>query len=191
MGSVKARGSLTALALAAACFTCAAPVWAVPDDLGPGVFGSRAAPFGYQRATGLESGVLVEINRLRVRAGLSRLRLSRQLATAAASHSREMAAGGFFEHTSIDGLTFWDRIARFYGPKRSRYWAVGENLIWTTDADPADVVFSWLQSPSHRVNLMSRLWREVGLGAISVPTGAGVFGGSDITILTADFGIRR
>ena len=50
---------------------------------------------------------------------------------------------------------------------------------------------SWLESPTHRVNLMSRLWREVGLGAISVPTASGVFDASNVTILTADFGIRR
>jgi uncharacterized protein YkwD len=188
---VKARGSLTALALAAACCACAAPVWAAPDDLVPGVHPSPTIPLRYQRATWLESAVLAEINRTRARAGLYRLRLSRPLANAAASHSSELAGGGYFEHTSLDGLPFWNRIARFYSRKRWRYWAVGENLSWTTDAEPMDIVSSWLQSPSHRPNLMSRLWREVGLGAISVRTAAGVFGGTDVTILTADFGIRR
>ena len=188
---MKARGSLTALALAAACFACAAPVWATPDDLVPGVQTSPTIPFRYLRATGLESAVLAEINRIRAKAGIYRLRLSRPLANAAASHSREMAEGGYFEHMSIHGLSFWHRIARFYRPKRWRHWAVGENLAWTTDAEPAEVVSSWLESPGHRANLMSRRWREIGLGAISVPLAAGIYGGSDVTILTADFGVRR
>jgi uncharacterized protein YkwD len=180
VGGGKARGSLAALAVAAALFAWAAPGGAAP-----------ASVTSYQRATGIETAVLVEINRTRARAGLPRLRLSKQLGNAAAAHSREMAFGGYFEHASIDGLSFWDRIARFYGAKRTRDWAVGENLLWTTKVEPAGVVAAWLESPSHSANLLTRAWREVGLGAITVPAAPGQFGGLDVTILTVDFGIRR
>ena len=190
-----ARGSLAALALAAACLAGATSAWAAPEDLVLGVLASPNALPAFaasaQRATGLELAVLAEINRMRTRAGLPRLRLSRPLTNAAAFHSREMAEVGYFDHFSVDGLTFWDRIGRFYQPKRSRYWAVGENLLWSSGIEPADVITSWLRSPSHRGNLMSRLWREVGLGALILPSAPGVFAGADVTILTVDFGVRR
>jgi uncharacterized protein YkwD len=186
-----ARGSLAALALAAALIAGAAPVWAAPGDLAPGVLASPTAPFAVQRANTLESAVLAEINRTRVRAGLHRLRLSKPLTTAAFFHSLEMAEYGYFDHRSANGLAFWDRIGRYYKPKRSRFWAVGENMLWSTTIDPAAAVSAWLESPSHGGNIMSRRWREVGLGALEVPIGPGAFGGVSVVILTADFGIRR
>lgn len=185
-----ARDSLALLALAAACIAGAAPVWAAPGDLAPGVLASPSALFAVQRANTLELAVLAEINRTRVRAGLHRLRLSKPLASAAVFHSQEMAENGYFDHRSANGLSFWDRIGRYYKAKRSRLWAVGENMLWSTAIDPAAVVSAWLESPSHGGNLMSRRWREVGLGAVEVPIGPGAFGGVSVVILTADFGLR-
>jgi uncharacterized protein YkwD len=191
MGGAKARGSLALLALAAACIACAAPVWAAPGDLAPGVDASPTAPLAIQRDTTLESAVLAEINRTRERAGLHRLRLSKPLAKAAAFHSREMADYGYFDHRSANGISFWNRIGRYYPRKRGRYWAVGENMLWSTTIDPAGFVNSWLESPSHGGNVLSPRWREVGLGALMVPIGPGVFGGLSVVILTADFGTKR
>jgi uncharacterized protein YkwD len=191
MGGVNARGSLALLALTSACALVATPAWATPEDLAPAVLASPTAPLVIQRATTLENAVLAEMNRIRVRAGLPRLRLSKPLAKAAAFHSREMAEFGYFDHVSANGISFWNRIGRFYAAKQRRYWAVGENMLWSTDIDPASVVSSWLGSPSHGGNVMSRLWREVGLGALVVPVAPGVFGGTTVVILTADFGARR
>ena len=49
----------------------------------------------------------------------------------------------------------------------------------------------WLDSPPHRKTLLSRQWREVGLGAVHVASAPGTFGGREVTIVTADFGVRR
>jgi hypothetical protein len=64
-------------------------------------------------------------------------------------------------------------------------------MLWSEGIEPEGVVSAWLDSPTHRVNLMSRRWREVGLGAFLLPAGPGIFGGVDVTILTVDFGTRR
>ncbi len=49
----------------------------------------------------------------------------------------------------------------------------------------------WLASPPHRANLLSPRWREIGLGAVHAFVAAGVYEGRAVTILTADFGVRR
>jgi uncharacterized protein YkwD len=164
-------------------------MWAAPDDLGPGVLAPPAVLS--QRATKFESAVLGEINETRTEAGLRPLRLSRPLGDAASFHSREMAESGYFEHVSADGGPFWQRIRRFYPRRQSRFWAVGENMIWATAVAPADVVTYWLESPAHRATLLSSVWREIGLGALRARSAPGVFGGRKVIILTADFGTRR
>jgi uncharacterized protein YkwD len=48
----------------------------------------------------------------------------------------------------------------------------------------------WLDSPPHRKILLTSAWREVGLGAVRALAAPGVYKGLDVTILTADFGVR-
>jgi uncharacterized protein YkwD len=140
----------------------------------------------------LEVGVLSEVNGFRRRNGLSALRSSGRLAAAARQHTVEMAQRGYFSHTSADGSGFDRRIARFYGMGRSRYWSVGENLLWSSPSvDAAGALRMWLDSPPHRTILMTTRWREVGIAAVHVPSGPGEFGGREVTIVTADFGVRR
>jgi uncharacterized protein YkwD len=47
-----------------------------------------------------------------------------------------------------------------------------------------------MTSPEHRANLLDHGWREIGLSAVHVPSAPGVYGGSEVTIVTADFGVR-
>jgi uncharacterized protein YkwD len=47
-----------------------------------------------------------------------------------------------------------------------------------------------MDSPPHRKNLLTPGWREVGLGAVRALGAPGVYRGLDVTILTADFGVR-
>jgi uncharacterized protein YkwD len=57
--------------------------------------------------------------------------------------------------------------------------------------DAAGAVRMWMNSPPHRENLLNARWREVGLSAVHVDAGHGVFGTAPVTVLTADFGVRR
>jgi uncharacterized protein YkwD len=150
----------------------------------------QQAPRSLTARNALESGVLGQINTLRRQHGLAPLRLSVRLRAAADSHSASMASRGFFAHESADGTAFWRRVQRYY--PRSRYWSVGENLLWSSpDIDPAGALRMWLNSPPHRKNLLTARWREVGLSAVHVDSAPGVYGGSAVTILTADFGVRH
>jgi uncharacterized protein YkwD len=140
----------------------------------------------------LETGLLGKINALRAGRGLARLRLHERLAAAALEHSRQMARRGFFGHRSADGSSFGQRVRRHYGFAGYRYWSAGENLLWSSGPlAPSAVVDSWLQSPGHRKVLLDASWRELGIAAVQAEAAPGVYGGMDVTIVTADFGVRR
>jgi uncharacterized protein YkwD len=167
-----------ALVVAAAC-ALAAPASA-----------SRTAPAVGSAA--LEQAVLAEVNAVRTSNGLPPVRWSQSLASAARAHSAVMAQRGFFSHSSRDGSAFWKRVQRYYGSRGYRYWSVGENLLWSSpDVDAKAALQMWLNSPPHRKTLLSKEWREIGLGAVHVPSAPGTYGGREVTIVTADFGVRR
>jgi uncharacterized protein YkwD len=143
------------------------------------------------RLSALESQLLGQINTVRARRGLRPLRISRRLTAAANQHSESMAQRGYFSHDSANGNSFWKRIASFYGYRGYRNWSVGENLLWSSpDITSTGGLHMWMTSPEHRANLLDRAWREVGLSAVHAASAPGVFGGDEVTIVTADFGAR-
>lgn len=140
----------------------------------------------------LQSAVVDRMNAVRRAHGLRPLRLNRHLRAAAVFHSRDMGHRGYFEHDSISGTPFWRRIERFYPSRGFNAWTVGENLLWGSDTyGAAFAVREWMNSPPHRENILSRSWREVGIGAAFFARAPGEYGGRPVTIVTADFGSRR
>jgi uncharacterized protein YkwD len=145
-----------------------------------------------QRLSALESGVLQQLNAIRAEHGLQPLKVNAALGVAAVEHSREMGADGYFRHESLDGTIFWKRIGRWYTASGHAYWAVGENLLWSSpDVTPAAALQLWMHSPEHRANILKAEWREIGVSAVHVNAGAGTYGGRPVTIVTTDFGVRR
>jgi uncharacterized protein YkwD len=140
----------------------------------------------------LEDGVVARMNQIRRRHGLRPLRYNSRLRAAAVFHSRDMGRRGYFEHDSISGTPFWRRIERFYPSRGFRSWTVGENLFWASETyGAAFAVREWMHSPPHRENILSRDWREVGIGAVYFANAGGEYRGHRVTIVTADFGARR
>jgi uncharacterized protein YkwD len=140
----------------------------------------------------LEQGVLADVNALRRDHGLASLRLSTKLAAAARAHTVEMAKRGYFSHDSANGTSFDKRIVRYYPLRGTHYWSVGENLLWSSpDVDATSALNMWLDSPEHRRILLTGRWREIGLSAVHVTAASGTYGGREVTIVTADFGVRR
>lgn len=110
--------------------------------------------------------MLCLMNRIRARFGLRSLHPNRCLHRVAARHAHDMVNRRYFAHTTPNG---WDpgRRARASGyvPRRAA-WLVGENIAWGVAgaARPAWVVRAWMHSPPHRHNLLSRHFRDVGIG---------------------------
>jgi len=166
-------------ATALALWSVASPAGAVP--------GSRAVPL-----QSLEAGVLADLNAFRRAHRLGSLRLSPALSRAARQHTMEMAARGYFSHTSANGSKFDRRIARFYPMGYHHFWSVGENLLWSSpDVDPAGALNMWINSPEHRANMLNPRWREIGLSAVHSSSAPGTYSGRPVTIVTTDFGVRQ
>ena len=166
-----------AVALVTLCAAFAAPV---------------AVPAPRATLTSLDSGVLAQLNEIRVAHGLVPLELDAGLTAAASAHSQEMGTDGYFEHTSADGQAFWKRIGHWYAMSGYSYWSVGENLLWSSpEVDPAGALKLWMNSPEHRANILAARWRQIGVSALHVASAPGVYHGLEVTIITTDFGVRH
>ena len=115
----------------------------------------------------METSITCLINEERTSHGLQPVVPNADLRDAALSHSNDMVAKGYFEHTSPDGITFLDRIAAT-GYSQARAWVVGENLVWGlgTYSTPQSMVTAWMNSPPHRENLLKPVFREIGVAAV-------------------------
>lgn len=176
-----------ALAMAAAILVAGASVSAV----------SAAAPLRPHARNlvtalpSLDQQVIAGINAAREQHGLARLRLSIPLRAAARFHSWDMARHGFFSHDSSNGASPWARLARYYPSAGYTRWQVGETLLWSSpDVDAAGVVQDWLTSPDHRAILLTGAFREIGVSAVHATAASGDFHGDEVTLVTADFGVR-
>jgi uncharacterized protein YkwD len=179
----RAVKSIVTLACAAALAVAAAPI----------ASSSAAAPTRtHASLVAFQTGLLDQLNDVRADYGLQPLHANAALAAAAAQHSAEMGLDGYFDHDSANGTAFWARIAHWYARGGFAQWAVGENLLWSSpDVAASAVVSIWMHSPPHRANILDAHWREVGIGAVHLDDASGAYGGRAVTIVTADFGVRR
>lgn len=140
----------------------------------------------------IELPIVAELNRVRASHGLRPLRTAQPLRVAADAHAGSMARGGYFSHTSADGTSFGTRIARYYKGAGYRSWSAGENLLWSAGVEltAREAVRLWMGSPPHRKNILTAAWREIGISAVRAQGATGVFGGSDVTIVVTEFGVR-
>jgi len=140
----------------------------------------------------LQSGVVEQLNLIRRQHGLVPLTLSPQLTAAAAEHTAEMLADGYFAHESADGSPFWKRIERFYPHVGAGYWSVGENLLWSGGPlDAREALSLWMASPGHRENILTSQYRQIGISARTSSDAPGDYAGFDATVIATDFGVRR
>lgn len=103
--------------------------------------------------------VVAITNAYRQQAGLQPLRLNPKLTAAAQAHSEDMALNDFFAHTGSNQSSVFDRVDQ----TGYDYKLVTENIAagYTT---AATVVKEWMNSPSHRANIMYPDMQEIGVG---------------------------
>jgi uncharacterized protein YkwD len=104
--------------------------------------------------------VLALTNVQRRAAGCPPLTLSPQLTKAAQRHSQDMAARGYFSHSTPEGTTWEQReIAAGYPADKTG----GENIAYGQET-AAVVVRTWMNSPPHRENILSCQFTTIGVG---------------------------
>ena len=173
----------------AACLSgLVALVAAAPASAGECSF-ANAAP-GSATGDQLGAATLCLVNRERAAAGLAPLTGDRSLARVGSAYADEMIAHQDFAHRSARSGNVADRVHDVTG-SLDRWLELGENLGWGTfeGATPAAIVAGWMQSPTHRDNVLFPRFRRLGVGVLA---GAPVPGGRESALTyVAVFGQDR
>ncbi len=99
------------------------------------------------------------------------------LDSAAALAANDMAAKGYFAHVSPDGKSPWywlDEVGYTYA-------YAGENLA-VNFTDSKDVETAWMNSPTHRANIVKPEYTKIGIGVAN-----GQYEGKDVTFVVQFF----
>lgn len=86
------------------------------------------------------------------------LKINEKLVAAAQAKANDMAEKGYFAHTSPDGRTSWS----WFEDAGYTFSYAGENLA-VNFSDSEDVVQAWMDSPTHRANILNGKFTEIGI----------------------------
>jgi uncharacterized protein YkwD len=154
-----------------------------------------------------EKQLLALVNKERAKHGLVQLRVNDKLVAAARAHSADMGARKYFKHdTAAPNAESWSsRIIR-YGYTRTgcSQWKAGENIfrganlfmsplvvMYGDDQDGRNdqLAKGWMDSAAHRAVILTKDFRDIGLGAVKTDTGYGNVDGT-VWFFTLDVGRR-
>jgi len=132
-----------------------------------------------------ERRMLTLHNQKRAKRDLPRFCVHPALGRAARAHSKDMIQRDYFSHnTKGRNEDACERVRR-YG---YNWQFCAENIAWGSGAlgRPDPIFDGWMNSSDHRSNILTRKYREIGIGAYR-----GTFQrNSDVTMWTVDFGDR-
>ncbi|MEQ1922692.1 MAG: CAP domain-containing protein, partial [Pyrinomonadaceae bacterium] len=128
----------------------------------------------YVKVSSVQHTVFDLINQKRAEVGLKPLIWNDDLEKIARGHSENMAEYDFFSHRGLDGKAVSDRAD---SAGLSKWRSIGENIAFNRGyADPiAKAVDLWLNSPSHKNNLLSPTWKESAVGVAITEDGSYYF----------------
>jgi uncharacterized protein YkwD len=109
-----------------------------------------------------EQDFLALTNSARAQSGLAPLSLNGELEQAAMAKAQDMANNHYWDHfRPTDKKAPWD----FIHESGYQYTVAGENLArgFTT---PTGITNAWMESPTHRANVLSPKYTEVGFASI-------------------------
>lgn len=133
-------------------------------------------------ATDISVQRLLEItNQKRAENGLTSLTLNDQLNQAAAGKAADMFGNNYWAHVSPAGKTPWDFILG----AGYQYVYAGENLAKDFQ-DAGGVVEAWMNSPTHKENLLQPKYQEIGFSVVN-----GRLEGEETTLVVQMFGTRE
>jgi len=120
-------------------------------------------------------------NERRKTQGLGTVQLDESLSQAAAKKASDMFARDYWAHVSPIGTQPWFFITEAgYG-----YRYAGENLARDFTNAP-DVVQAWMDSPTHRDNLLNSKYQDIGVAVVD-----GNLGGRETTLVVQMFGTKN
>jgi hypothetical protein len=117
------------------------------------------------------------VNQTRQSSGLQSLSDNQKLQAAAQFKAENMVQNQYFDHTSPTGVTPW----HWFLQAGYNYKYAGENLA-IGFFDSQEVYDAWLNSPSHKANIVNPNYTEIGTAVMSG------FGSNDSIIVVQEFG---
>lgn len=114
---------------------------------------------------GVESQILALINNIRVENGLAPLVTNQMLTDIARTRSQDMQQRNYFSHTTPDGKNIFN-ILKESGVV---YKNAGENLGHASPVSYGTAeafVNAWMNSPSHRANIIRAKYSKIGIGVV-------------------------
>lgn len=117
------------------------------------------------------------INQTRQSVGLAPLSENDKLNQAARMKAENMVQNQYFNHTSPSGITPWV----WFSKAGYNYKYAGENLA-IGFYESEEVYNAWLNSPSHKANIVNPNYTEVGTAVL------GGFGGGNTIVVVQEFG---
>ncbi len=112
---------------------------------------------------GYEQQVLALINNIRATHGLNPLVPTQSLTNIARARSSDMLSRDYFSHYTPEGTNIFD----FLRGNGISYRNAGENLAHSMPASagsPQVFANAWMNSPTHRDNLLRNVYTQVGIG---------------------------
>lgn len=98
-------------------------------------------------------------NKNREKQHLAVLAVNPELNKVAELKAHDMASKGYFAHTSPEGKTPW----YWFNQVGYKFEYAGENLA-IDFTDSQDVTVAWMNSPTHKANIIKRAYTEIGTG---------------------------
>lgn len=105
------------------------------------------------------SQLLAETNDKRAQNGVGPLSINIKLNSAAQSKANDMIARNYWAHNTPDGKEPWV----FFDAAGYKYLKAGENLAYGF-ATSSSAVVGWMNSPTHKANMLDSAFTEVGFG---------------------------
>ena len=125
------------------------------------------------------SAILVDLaNGDRTASSLGTLTVNPVLVAAAQAKANDMATYGYFAHISPQGVDPW----HWFEQAGYKFTYAGENLA-VDFSDSGDVNTAWMNSPTHRENLLNPKYTEIGIA-----TAQGMYQGHLTTFVVQEFG---
>ncbi len=119
---------------------------------------AKKGVLAYATNIGVDS-LLLQTNQQRTTNGLSALTINAKLNQAAQAKANDMVTRNYWSHNTPDGVEPW----AFFDNAGYAYFKAGENLAFGFMTS-GDTITGWMNSPSHRENLLSSSFQEVGFG---------------------------
>ena len=144
--------------------------FSIIGNIAPGVLGTSSS---------IQKQKIIELTNIeRAKSGLSPVTENQTLSRAAEAKAANMFEENYWAHFAPSGKSPWDFMTR----AGYRFAFAGENLA-KNFSNSDDVVVAWMNSPSHRENIVNGKYQDIGIAVED-----GILSGQQTTLVVQMFG---